>query len=105
MKSPIPHLHEAMDNQIMRSLEWAQQTDELNSALFRWREERLVPACRGGQTVRFQMFADHPKRSDYDLGQHFILRKTVFEVDLSCELENGLIEVRATSVGLVEDMP
>lgn len=105
MKDQIPCLREAMDSQIMRSLEWGQQTEELNSALFRWREEQSVPACRGGQTVRFQMFADHPKRSDYGLGQRFILRKTVFEVDLNCEFENALIEVRATSVGMIEDMP
>jgi hypothetical protein len=51
------------------------------------------------------MFADHPKLSDYGLGRHFILRKTVFKVDHVCEFANGLIEVRATSVGMIEDMP
>ena len=90
-------------SQIMRSLEWSQQVEDLIG--FEWREQQPVPACRGGQAVRFQVFADCPNLSDYDLGKRFALNKAVFQVDHNAMLESGMIEVRATSVGLLADMP
>ena len=92
-------------NQIMRSLEWTQQTEELDSTLLTHRKSTPVPACRGGQSIRFEIFADDPERASYDCGELLAANKVAFRVCRNAILESGAIEIRATSVGMIEDMP
>lgn len=92
-------------NQIMRSLEWTQQTEELDSTLLTYKESAPVPACRGGQSIRFEIFADDPERASYECGELLAVNKTAFRVCRNATLESGMIEVRATSVGMIGGMP
>jgi hypothetical protein len=98
-----------LSQRIIGSLEWTQQEQEqeLDSVLFADKTDRqivAVPAHRGGQSIRFKVFADDPGLSDYGSGKLLALSKVVFKVLSNNMLESGIIEVTAISVGLVADM-
>jgi hypothetical protein len=95
-----------LSQHIIGSLEWTQQAEEqeLDSVLFADRKIVAVPAHRGGQSIRFEVFADDPGLSDYGSGKLLALSKVVFKVLSNNMLESGIIEVTAISVGLVADM-
>jgi hypothetical protein len=98
-----------LSQRIISSLEWTQQEgeQELDSVLFADKTDRqivAVPAHRGGQSIRFKVFADDPELSDYGSGKLLALSKVVFKVLSNNMLESGMIEVTAISVGLVADM-
>jgi hypothetical protein len=98
-----------LSQRIIGSLEWTEQEQEqeLDSVLFADKTDRqivAVPAHRGGQSIRFKVFADDPGLSDYGSGKLLALSKVVFKVLSNNMLESGIIEVTAISVGLVADM-
>jgi hypothetical protein len=76
-----------------------------DSALSICKESAPVPACRGGQSIRFEIFTDDPERASYECGELLAAKKIAFRVCRNATLENGMIEIRATSIGMIEDMP
>lgn len=105
MKSLFSAGEGRFSSQITRSLEWTQQTEELDSALLTCRESAPVPACRGGQSIRFEIFPDDPERASYECGELLAVNKVAFVVRRNTTLESGMIEISATSAGMIEDMP
>jgi hypothetical protein len=94
-----------LSQRIIGSLEWTQQEQEQElDSVFADRQIVAVPAHRGGQSIRFKVFADDPGLSDYGSGKLLALSKVVFKVLSNNMLESGIIEVTAISVGLVADM-
>jgi hypothetical protein len=93
-----------LSQHIIGSLEWTQQEQEQELSVLADRTIVAVPAHRGGQSIRFEVFADDPELSDYGSGKLLALSKVVYKVLSNNMLESGMIEVTAISVGLVADM-